>query len=60
MGAVALSWAVARYLLDIPWHPALGTVAAGILLTGVLVGLVGVVTSLDVVRRKPLGVLRAE
>jgi putative ABC transport system permease protein len=60
LGAMALSWALSRYLLDTVWHPAPGTLAVGVLLTSVLVGLVGVATSLDVVRRKPLGVLRAE
>ncbi len=60
LGAVALNWSVSRYLLDITWQPAPGTVAAGILLTAVVVGVVGVMASLDVVRKRPLGVLRAE
>jgi hypothetical protein len=35
-------------------------VVLGVVLTAVLVGVVGVVASLDVVRRRPLAVLRAE
>lgn len=60
VGALALSWAVARYLFEMDWHPSPATVAVGVLLTTLVVGLVGVLASLDVVRRKPLGVLRAE
>lgn len=60
LGALALSWAVSHYLFDMAWHPAPGTVAAGVVLTSLVVGLVGVLASLDVVRRRPLAVLRAE
>ena len=60
LGALALSWAVSRYLFDMPWRPAPGTVAVAIVLTSLVVGLVGVLASLDVVRRRPLAVLRAE
>jgi putative ABC transport system permease protein len=60
LGAVVLNWSVSRYLLDITWHPSSGTVVLGVVLTSVLVGIVGVMASLDVVRKRPLGVLRAE
>ncbi len=60
LGALALSWAVSRYLFDMPWRPAPGTVVLGVLLTSLLVGAVGILASLDVVRKRPLGVLRAE
>ncbi len=60
LGAVILSWALSRYLLDIPWHFAAGENLGGIVVTALLVGLVGVVSSLDVLRRKPLATLRAE
>lgn len=60
LGAVGLNWTVSRYLLDIAWEPAPGTVVAGVLLTAAVVGVVGVMASLDVVRKRPLGVLRAE
>jgi putative ABC transport system permease protein len=59
-GAFGLSWAVAKYLLEIEWRPAPGLLATGVLLTGLLVGTVGVIASLDVLRRKPLATLRAE
>jgi hypothetical protein len=35
-------------------------VVLGVALTSVIVGAVGVLASLDVVRKRPLGVLRAE
>jgi putative ABC transport system permease protein len=59
-GALALTWAVSRHVLDIPWRPAPGLAAAGALVTTALVGIVGVTSSYDVLRKKPLGTLRAE
>jgi len=59
-GAAGLSWAVGRFVLDLSWEPALGTLAAAVVSTSVLVAAVGVVASLDVIRRKPLATLRAE
>jgi putative ABC transport system permease protein len=60
VGALALSWAVSRYLFEMPWTPEPGTVLVGVLLTTIVVGVVGILASLDVVRRRPLAVLRAE
>jgi putative ABC transport system permease protein len=60
LGALVMSWAVSEYLFEMPWQPSPGTVVLGIVLTSAVVGVVGVVASLDVVRRRPLGVLRAE
>ncbi len=59
-GAFGLSWAVARFLLEIDWRPAPVLLAAGVFLTAALVGTIGVTASLDVLRRKPLATLRAE
>jgi len=59
LGAVGLSYALARWVLDVPWQLAPGTTGAGVVLTAVIVALVGVVANLDVLRRKPLTVLRA-
>lgn len=59
-GAIGLSWAIARRVLDIPWHAAPAIPVLGALVTMALVGAVGVVSSIDVLRRKPLGTLRAE
>jgi putative ABC transport system permease protein len=59
LGALGLSYALARFVLEVPWQLAPGTTAAGVGLTGAIVALVGVVANLDVLRRKPLTVLRA-
>jgi hypothetical protein len=47
-------------VLDIPWRPAPWIASAGALITTALVGIVGVGASYDVLRKKPLGTLRAE
>ena len=60
LGALALSWAVTKYLLEIPWRPEPLLLALGVVLTVVLVGVVGVIASVEVLRRKPLGALRAD
>jgi putative ABC transport system permease protein len=59
-GAIALTWGVSRHVFDIPWRPAPGLAAIGALVTMALVGIVGVTSSYDVLRKKPLGTLRAE
>jgi putative ABC transport system permease protein len=59
-GALALTWSLSRYVLDIPWRPAPGLAAMGAVVTMLLVGIVGVSSSVDVLRKKPLGTLRAE
>jgi putative ABC transport system permease protein len=59
-GALGLSWGVARHVFDIPWRPAPGLLGAGAVLTMLLVGVIGVLASADVLRKKPLGTLRAE
>jgi putative ABC transport system permease protein len=60
LGAIALSWAVARYALDLTWHAAPTITVVGITATAVCVAAVGVLASLDVLRNKPLATLRAE
>jgi putative ABC transport system permease protein len=59
-GALALSWALARFLFEIDWRPAPGLLATGALLTGAVVCVVGLVASFDVLARKPLASLRGE
>jgi len=59
-GAIALSWAVARYGLDLPWQPAPFLTIGGIIVTAGAVAAIGVLASLDVLRHKPLSTLRAE
>ena len=59
-GAIALSWAVATYALDMPWTSTPLLTVTGVVLTALFVATVGVVASLDVLRHKPLATLRAE
>lgn len=59
-GALVLTWALTRQVLDVPWTPAPFLNLAGVLATAAVVLLVGVASSLDVLRRKPLATLRAE
>ncbi len=60
IGALGLSWGVTRHVLEIPWRPAPGVLSAGAVLTMLLVGVVGILASADVLRKKPLATLRAE
>ena len=60
IGAVALTWGLTRFLLGISWHLAPFVNVIGLVTTALVVTLVGVVASLDVLREKPLGTLRAE
>ena len=60
LGAVALTWGVSRYALDIPWRLFWMEHVGGIVATAVLVAAIGVLSSLDVLRNKPLLTLRAE
>ena len=60
LGALGLSWAVTKYLLDIAWRPSPLLLSMGVVLTALLVAVVGVAASVDVLRKKPLGALRAE
>jgi putative ABC transport system permease protein len=60
LGAVGLTWGVSRYALEIPWRIFAGEHLVGIAFTGVLVAAIGVLSSLDVMRNKPLATLRAE
>jgi putative ABC transport system permease protein len=59
-GAVALTWGVSRFALDIPWRVFPAEHVGGVGLTTVLVAAIGVLSSLDVLRNKPLATLRAE
>jgi putative ABC transport system permease protein len=59
-GAAVLGWAAARFLFDMVWSPAPRVNVIGVAVTGALVCAIGVAASLEVLRRKPLGTLRAE
>jgi putative ABC transport system permease protein len=58
--AVMLSFAASRYVFEIPWSftPAVNFV--GVVATILLVTVVGAISTLDVVSRKPLATLRAQ
>lgn len=60
LGALGLCAATCRELLDLSYSPGWGRLALGVLAAAAGVALVGLGASLDVLRRKPLGVLRAE
>lgn len=58
VGASILSWVVSTRVLEIQWRLEPLTLAAAVLLTAGIVGIAGVLSSVDVLRRKPLAVLR--
>jgi putative ABC transport system permease protein len=61
LGAIALSWAVATYALELDtWHTWPSITLGGIAATAIGVAAIGVLASLDVLRHKPLATLRAE
>ena len=59
-GAIVLSWAIARFALELPWEPTPAITIVGIVATALLVAAIGVLASIDVLRHKPLATLRAE
>ena len=59
-GALALTWGLTRFVMEINWDPAPLVNVVGLVLTALVVGVVGVAASLDVLRKKPLSTLRAE
>ena len=59
-GAIGLSWAVSKYALDIPFTPLIGLSTIGVVITTLLVAAIGVISSWEVLQRKPLATLRAE
>jgi putative ABC transport system permease protein len=60
VGALALTWGISRFAFDIPFRPLVGLSAAGMVITAVVVAVVGVLSSWEVLQRKPLATLRAE
>jgi putative ABC transport system permease protein len=60
LGAIVLSWGIARYALELPWDPTPSITVVGIVATSLLVAAIGVLASVDVLRHKPLATLRAE
>jgi putative ABC transport system permease protein len=60
LGAIALTWGITRFALEIPWSPLPLISVAGIVISSILVAVVGVAASWEVLQRKPLATLRAE
>ncbi|MDX2034998.1 MAG: FtsX-like permease family protein [Blastocatellia bacterium] len=60
VAAIALTWAISEYGLQITWRFIPSVNLLGVGAAFVLVTLVGVLSSWDVMIRKPLGILRAE
>jgi len=60
LGAIALTWGISRFALDIRWHILPALTASGILSSAFVVALVGVAASWEVLQRKPLATLRSE
>ena len=60
LGAVALTWGVSRYALEIPWRVGGAEHLQGVAATAVLVAAVGLASSLDVLGNRPLSTLRRE
>ncbi len=58
--ATALSYAVSIFVFDIEWESAAGTMAAGVLVTALVVMMVGTLVSFDVLFRRPLSTLRSQ
>ncbi len=58
--AIALTYFVSRYALNLPWSPRLSISLAGMAVTSVVVCVVGLAASADILRRRPLGSLRSE
>jgi putative ABC transport system permease protein len=59
LAALALSYALSRYVFELRWSFTPGLYLAGLAATVVLVSIVGALSSLDALTRKPLAVLRA-
>lgn len=60
LAAIALNWAISEYALKITWRVTPSVNVIGIAATLILVILVGVISSWDVMVKKPLGILRSE
>jgi putative ABC transport system permease protein len=58
--AIGLTWAISKYGMRIPWQFAPSANLAGVAVTLLLVIIVGVLSSWDVMVKKPLAILRAE
>ena len=60
IGALLLTWVLTQQVFEMTWFASPGAAVAAVAVTAVAVGTVGVLSSVDVLRRKPLLTLRAE
>lgn len=60
LAAIGLSYAVSRFVFEIPWSFSPWLNLGGVLATALLVVVVGALASLNVLSRKPLAILRAQ
>lgn len=60
LAAIGLSYAVTRFVFEIPWDFSPALMLSGISITVALVTIVGVVSSFNVLTRKPLAILRGQ
>lgn len=58
--AIGLTWAFCKYEMRIPWQLEPRVNLTGVVVTLLLVAAVGVLSSWDVMMKKPLAILRAE
>jgi predicted lysophospholipase L1 biosynthesis ABC-type transport system permease subunit len=58
LGSQVLTFLLSSEVLDIPYRPAVAMSSLAIVLAAVAVSVVGVIVTLDVVRHKPLTILR--
>jgi putative ABC transport system permease protein len=58
IAAIGLSYAISRYVFEITWTATPLINIVGVLATIALVVIIGALASFDVLRRKPLAVLR--
>jgi putative ABC transport system permease protein len=58
--AIALTWAISEYILKITWRLTPSVNLIGVAIAMALVMIVGVLSSWDVLIKKPLGILRSE
>ncbi len=60
VAAIGLSYVISKYVFEIDWELTPLLYLLGVLVTSALVTFVGAISSLDVLNRKPLGILRTQ
>tara|TARA_B100001123_G_scaffold449901_2_gene617384 strand:+ start:8559 stop:11102 length:2544 start_codon:yes stop_codon:yes gene_type:complete len=60
IGSLFLTWVLTRQVFSLPWDPFVTLNIFGVIATTALVVLVGLLSSIDVLKRRPLAALHAE